>query len=116
IDPPHGGLRPARGWTAASLALARGLAVTEVLHQVRGQPSRLDRNLLSLDTRTGETGTHLAPRFQDCPHCGRQGETAVEPAPIRLRTVSKGGDGDGGWRALTAEQALARLEPMVSPL
>lgn len=111
------GMRPARGWTPGSLSLARGFAVTELLHQVRGEESGLDRHLLTLDTRSMDRMTHLVPRFEDCPVCGSVKETAVtEATPIRLNPVSTGGDGDGGWRALTAEQALERLESIVSPL
>lgn len=119
VQAPVGGLRPARAWTAGSLALARGIAVTEAIHQVRGEASRLDRNLLTLHGPSGAAETHLAPRFQDCPHCGAGAPahgSVPEPTPIRLAKVARGGDGDGGWRALTAEQALARLEPLISPL
>ena len=111
------GMRPARGWTPGSLSLARGFAVTELLHQVRGEDSDLDRHLLTLDTRDMARVTHLVPRFDDCPVCGEAKSTSVtEALPIRLNPVSTGGDGDGGWRALTAEQALDRLESIVSPL
>lgn len=111
------GMRPARGWTSGSLSLARGFAVTELLRQVRGEESDLDRHLLTLDTRDMDRVTHLVPRFEDCPVCGTVTDTAVtEPTPIRLNPVPTGGDGDGGWRALTAEQALDRLESIISPL
>ena len=111
------GMRPARGWTPGSLSLARGFAVSELLKQVRNEASDLDRHLLTLDTRQIERVTHLVPRFEDCPVCGTEVTTTVStPSPIRLNPVSTGGDGDGGWRALTAEQALDRLESIVSPL
>lgn len=111
------GMRPARGWTPGSLSLARGFAVTELLHQVRGEDSGLDRHLLTLDTRSMDRVTHLVPRFDDCPVCGEATSPhVIEATPIRLNPVSTGGDGDGGWRALTAEQALDRLESIVSPL
>lgn len=111
------GMRPARGWTAGSLSLARGFAVAELLRQVRGEDSDLDRHLLTLDTRDMDRVTHLVPRFEDCPVCGSAPEISVtEATPIRLNPVSTGGDGDGGWRALTAEQALDRLESIISPL
>ncbi|MBU0726260.1 MAG: TOMM precursor leader peptide-binding protein [Alphaproteobacteria bacterium] len=119
VQAPSGGLRPARGWTAGSLALARGMAVAEILQHVRSGDARTDHHLLTIDTITGGATTHLAPRFTDCPHCGAPASTSktpLQPTPIRLQPVSTGGDGDGGWRALTAEQALARLNPLVSPL
>lgn len=111
------GMRPARGWTSGSVALAQGFAVSELLKQVRSEESDLDRHLLTLDTREIERVTHLVPRFEDCPVCGTTISTTIsEPTPIRLNPVSTGGDGDGGWRALTAEQALDRLESIISPL
>ena len=111
------GMRPARAWTPGSLSLTRGFAITELLRQVRGETSDLDRHLLTLDTRDMDRATHLVPRFGDCPVCGSVAETAVtEAKPIVLNPVSTGGDGDGGWRALSAEEALNRLESIVSPL
>ena len=112
------GRRPARGWTAGSLSLAQGVMASELLRLLRGEDTRLEHYLLTVDTREADIEPHLTPRFEDCPVCGTDGDKAgkVEHTPIRLTERPRGGDGDEGWRALTADEALDRLETIVSPL
>lgn len=113
-------LRPARDWTAASLALAQATAASEILRIALGDEQGLGMQLLSVDTTTGERLTHRHWKFPDCPACGRPRDpgAAVTTQPICIDAVrSAVVDADiGGWRTITAEQALERLEPLVSNL
>ena len=112
-----GGLRPALGWTPASLSLAFGLAVTEITGIAMGNTSRLDQTLVTLDSASLALDLHTAPHFQDCPACGAGDPPEVtEATPIRLDMAQSTGKGESGWRVLSATEALARLQPIVSPL
>ncbi len=113
-------LRPAKAWTAASLELARASATTEIVRLALGEDPDVLLHVLALDTGTGRRQMHRHWPFLDCPRCAtapRSGD-AVTAAPIRL-DADPAGTVDteiGGWRTLTAEQALERLEPLVSNL
>lgn len=112
-----GGLRPALGWTPASLSLAFGLAATEIAAIAMGDASRLGGHLVTLDSASLALGSHAAPHFQDCPVCGDGDQpTVTEATPIRLDTAQTIGKGESGWRVLSAAEALERLQPIVSPL
>lgn len=112
------GLRPARGWTQASLDLARATAVLELTRLALGEATALTDSLVSIDARSGARTPHRHWRFADCPACGKAFDpaAAVEHVPVRLRPSPSLDSDVGGWRTLTAEQALLRLEPLVSPI
>ncbi|MDF2234786.1 TOMM precursor leader peptide-binding protein [Albimonas sp. CAU 1670] len=111
------GPRPARAWLPASLELARAAATLEITRMALEQGDALSGALLALDGATGARETHRHWTFLDCPDCG----PAAPPAPAAAAPFALGEEASvdseiGGWRAWTAEQALARLEPLVSDL
>lgn len=111
------GPRPARAWLPASLELARAATALEVTRMALGQGDALSTHLLAIDGATGERSLHRHWKFPDCPACGP--EPAPPPraaAPFLLGAEATVDSEIGGWRAWTAEQALARLEPLVSDL
>lgn len=109
------GARPAKGWTRASLALAQARATLEVTQYALGMRQDLARQLLALSVWDGQRQTHPIPSFPDCPYCGpEKGE--AKPAPIRIDEDGAIQDAEAGWRVLAPDQALARLEGVVSPI
>jgi len=117
VDAPGGAVRPARSWLPHTLSAAVGFAGIELARLARGADSRLTRGLLAWDPERGQSTLHAAPRFADCPACGaRRGASAVEPVPIRLAASMTTTSTGTAWRSLSATEALARLEPCVSPI
>lgn len=115
LAPSPLGARPAKGWSKASLALAHGLAVRELAEYGLGRRREIAEHLLAWTAADGARERHPLPRFPDCPVCGATSGAAVTPVPLRLSSGALK-DLDGGWRALTQDEALARLEKIVSPL
>ncbi|SFH60475.1 TOMM precursor leader peptide-binding protein [Albimonas pacifica] len=111
------GPRPARAWLPASLEMARAAATLEITRMALDEGETLSGALLEIDGATGERRLHRCWTFRDCPVCGPEAPpppAAAEPFPLGEEASV---DSEiGGWRAWSAEQALARLEPLVSDL
>lgn len=111
------GARPAKGWTRASLAMAYGLATRELAAYGLGRRREIEEYLLSWTVDDGRRERHPVPRFPDCPVCGSADTVAHAAQPVRLADDNGAlKELDGGWRVLSQEEALARLEKIVSPL
>ncbi len=117
VDPAAGGVRPARSWLPHSLSAAVGFAGIELARLARGADSRLAEGLLAWDPEAGLSTLHRAPRFVDCPACGAAHPPGPPaPAPIRLAAGAPAASTGTAWRSLTTREALARLDPWVSPI
>ncbi|MBS0550333.1 MAG: TOMM precursor leader peptide-binding protein [Proteobacteria bacterium] len=115
VATPGGSVRPARSWLPHTLSAAVGFAGIELARLARGADSRLMRGLLSWDPEQGQSTLHVTPRFDDCPSCGAP-RGAVEPRPIRLAEALATRAAGTAWRSLSTREALARLDPCVSPI
>src|SRR3546814_11502415 len=69
VAAPPEGLRPAKGWTKASLAMAHALATTELVQYALGRRREVTGHLLSWRVDTALRTRTAAPRFPVCPHC-----------------------------------------------
>src|SRR3546814_5289945 len=95
--------------------MAHALATTELVQYALGRRREVTGHLLSWRIDTALRTRHAAPRFPDCPHCGpTRPETGI--VPVRLGETDAISDVEAGWRALSQEEALRRLETIVSPL
>ncbi|RCK37765.1 hypothetical protein TH19_06915 [Thalassospira profundimaris] len=113
------GARPARAFTKASLAVAFGRVVLDTVRLSFGQCDDLRTKLQVWSLSDGVNEQHGVPLFTDCPeHMPQSGPQTPDQMhrPITLSRIKNQDGADGGWRVLTPEQALARLEPIVSPL
>src|SRR3546814_18833211 len=72
VAAPPEGLRPAKGWTKASLAMAHALATTELVQYALGRRREVTGHLLSWRIDTALRTRHAAPRFPDCRSEGRR--------------------------------------------
>lgn len=110
--------RPARAWFGASVELARATAILEVTGRALGDAVAVDGNVLALDMPSGDRRSHRHWRFADCPHCGAAQATAdaVAAAPVVMGDSELIDSEIGGWRSWTTEDALERLEPLVSDI
>lgn len=106
--------RPARAWFGASVELARATTILEVTGRALGEDVAVNGNVLALDTRSGERSTHRHWQFGDCPQCGTPATGEPEATPITLGGSEVIDSEVGGWRSWTTEDALERLEPLVS--
>ncbi len=110
--------RPAKALTRASLAIAFGFVVMEVTRFALRQSDTIMSSLIRWQLRDGGRDIHHVPLFDDCPAhmIGGGGSSDMLHRPVRLAAVRNHSGADGGWRALSPDEALARLEPIVSPL
>lgn len=119
IAPQMEGTRPARAATPATLAVAFGRAVLEINRFAMNQADFVRRQLTIWSLVDGKQEGHNVPLFEDCAEHA-QFVPARDPdqmhRPIKLSAVHNHTGADGGWRALSPEQALAKLEPIVSPV
>ncbi|MBM3649067.1 MAG: TOMM precursor leader peptide-binding protein [Alphaproteobacteria bacterium] len=114
-------VRPARALTPTTLRFAAGFAALELAHALAQEGhSELERNIVSLDLRARATRRHMVRLDPNCPVCGAPAdrEKALEraKAPVELQSRPLHGQTDGGWRTLSAGEAVQRLERYVSPL
>lgn len=110
-------LRPAQAFLPASLDLARATAVLAITRLALDGASGLEGRLLALDAATGDRAHHRHWRFNDCPSCRpAQPAEVTEAESIDLSGRSAVEGTSGGWRTMSGEEALARLEPLVSDL
>lgn len=113
------GARPARAMTQATLAVAFGRSVLETVNLKFNQSDDVRHSIITWSFDQGETRKHGVPLFDDCPqHAGHVPSTdpATMHRPIKLSAVQNHDGADGGWRVLTPKQALAKLEPIISPI
>ena len=114
-------VRPTRAQTPATLDFAAGFAALE-LAQLLAQEGHagLDCTIASFDLRTRSARRHMVRLDPDCAVCGarRDPQDRLERAmaPIELRSLPVHAQPDGGWRTLSAGEAVRRLERYVSPL
>jgi len=127
LTPTMMGVRAAKAWTPATLAIASGQATLEMTRFALGQSQQIEQRLMTWGIVDGQNAMHMVPLFDDCPSQDRaqaHGQNGgadgpndtVDAVPIRLLPVKNFDGADSGWRALSPEQALARLEPIVSPI
>ncbi len=113
------GARPARGFTKASLAVAFGRAVLDTVRLSFGQYDDLRTKMQVWSLNDGVLEQHGVPLFADCPeHVPKAAPKTPDQMhrPITLSRIKNQDGADGGWRVLTPDEALTRLEPIVSPL
>ncbi|WNG36946.1 TOMM precursor leader peptide-binding protein [Archangium violaceum] len=102
----------------ASIQAALGLITFELVRWLaQGGQSRLDTTLLTLELQRFRVEEHTVVRRPQCPSCGdpellrRRAEQ-----PLVLHSRLKRFEEDGGYRILTPEETLARLERQISPI
>ena len=114
-------VRPARGFTGATLDFAAGFAAVELARYLAGDTSAgLDGSISSFDLKTRAWRGHLVRLDANCPVCGEPHDPARilerAKAPIVLQAQAVQPQTDGGWRTRTAADVVASLERYVSPI
>ena len=121
VDQTVEAVRPAKAWTPATLAMAAGFGALELARELAGdQPAGLERHVLSFDLKERAYRRHEIRINANCPVCGSRDkpravlERAKQPIVLRPQPVQP--QVDGGWRTLTAEQVVQKLDRYVSPI
>lgn len=99
-------------------ALALNLGALELARVMAGAADAAlagDR-ILTLDLKSLEFTRHVVHRQPSCPVCGAPPAPGGAAAPITLQSRPKHPTADGGSRTSSPQDALARLEPQISPL
>jgi ribosomal protein S12 methylthiotransferase accessory factor len=104
--------------TAATLALGCHLAAgAAAAWLVRGTLTHLEGKIVSLDPVLLNTESHTLVRLPDCPGCAAKGAAQDSSArPVVLASRRKTFTADGGHRAFTPQETLARFGHHVSPI
>jgi ribosomal protein S12 methylthiotransferase accessory factor len=113
----HAAVVDDRACTPATAQVAAGLAANAVASWVvRGEVPELDGRVQSLDVPSWRLRSHVLTRLPFCPACGRGGEGPLPFRPPALESRKKTFTNDGGHRAATPEETLARYGHHVSPI
>lgn len=113
-------LRPATSHLPASIEMAFGFAAMELSRLAMGDETLTD-GILSYDVGTRRADVHRVRMRHDCPCCSPRNDGCETPAdPERCARISLSPTATtvsgGGWRSLSTEAALSRLEPLISPI
>jgi ribosomal protein S12 methylthiotransferase accessory factor len=121
VDPNAANIRPARGYTAASLDVAAGVAALELVRALAQEsPAMLEHHVVSFDLAQRAFAQHLIRLMPHCAVCGTRArpkdilERGRKPVVLHAHPVLP--NSDGGWRTLTADQVVERLGRYVSPI
>jgi ribosomal protein S12 methylthiotransferase accessory factor len=102
----------------ATIQTALHLAALETVKAIaRGEQPGQEDAMMTVDLLALETQKHRLVRRPQCPRCGDPAhQSGREPAPVILQSQKKQFTADGGHRATSPEQTLARYEHHVSPI
>src|SRR5262249_15249705 len=107
---------------AAGIASTQHAALAEAATEITrwigtGGQSILRDRVLTTSTLTLDRARHVLMRRPQCPCCGtREPRDRVASKPLRLQSRARLSASDGGSRALSQGEVLARLEKHVSPI
>jgi ribosomal protein S12 methylthiotransferase accessory factor len=107
-----------RGDFGAGRGVALNLAALELARATAGAAAAAltGTGMLTFDLKTLTVTRHVVHRQPVCPVCGGPPAPRADAAALRLESRRKHPMSDGGSRTCSAEEALARLEPHVSPI
>jgi bacteriocin biosynthesis cyclodehydratase domain-containing protein len=108
--PPAGGWLPSTARTAATL-----VATQAALTFASGGSATLEGKLITINTCTLESRTHVLIRDRGCSVCGTPAPRA-DQGRVVLHATPKVETRGGGHRTQTSKETLERLLPEVSPL
>jgi bacteriocin biosynthesis cyclodehydratase domain-containing protein len=102
----------------ASLHAAVNLAALEIVKWLYfGENERLAGKIVTLDTRTLSSQSHVLVKRPQCKGCGRPETLDREPAPIVLERKSNPcASNAGGYREVAPEETLEKYRHHVSPI
>ena len=97
---------------------ALDMAATEVFKWiVQGKNQRLEGILVTHDTLSLQTQSHILVKRPQCPDCGKLGHKFKgKPMPIILGSRKKTFTADGGHRCVLPEETLRKYQHHISPI
>jgi ribosomal protein S12 methylthiotransferase accessory factor len=96
---------------------AAALVATEIARSIAGAESQIEGALVTFDLHSMTTQRHVVVRRPQCRACGDADSFQRRtPEPIELQSRIKGLTSDGGHRATSPEETVARYGHHVSPL
>jgi bacteriocin biosynthesis cyclodehydratase domain-containing protein len=100
----------------SSLQTALSMAATEVAKWIiQGYNKQLEGILVTQDTITLQTQSHVVVKRPQCPCCGDPGLNR-KPSPIILGNRKKAFTTDGGHRSVSPEETLNKYQHHISPI
>ncbi|MHC5747705.1 MAG: TOMM precursor leader peptide-binding protein, partial [Nostoc sp.] len=112
-------LTPPLASLATTLQTSLGMAATEVFKWiVRGESKRLEGVLITHDTLSLETQSHILVKRPQCPDCGEKGIGLLngKPMPVILGHRKKSFLAGGGHRLSSPEETLKKYQHHISPI
>ncbi len=104
---------------SATLAVAYNMAAVEIARRmVDAERPDLEGKIISLDTTTWQSTTHVLTARPQCPACGEKDFLArqKEPRPVQLKSDTVTYIEDGGHRTMTPARTLEKYDHLVSPI
>jgi len=111
----HIDLRPPASCLPSTIAVAAGLAATEVARWIATGQSGLVGAVLTMSWPSLEVRRHVLTRRPQCPACGSP-PAALEAVPIELNSRPAVFTIDGGHRSTVPDSTVERLRHLVSPV
>jgi len=104
-----------RAMLPSTIQAGCALAATQVaLCLANRDYSRLKGTIVTLDTATLQTETHLLSKRPQCPLCGMPRDE--EPRPLQLQSRKKFFTEDGGHRVCSPAETFKRYGHLISPI
>jgi len=106
------------GFVPASMQIVAGQAALEVIKWLyHGTHERLEGSIISFDTQTMESTTHVLVKRPQCPACGTPLDRRRTPDPIVPVKKSRYCVGTaGGYRECSPEDTLEQFQHHISPI
>ena len=101
------------------LQTALGMTAIEVLKWIvqNRENKRLEGVLITHDTLTLETKSHILTKRPQCPICGlSKSQNSAKPLPLILGSRKKTFTADGGHRCSSPEATLSKYQHHISPI
>lgn len=107
------------GHTPATLQVAFNMAANQIAKWVAsGDSHELAGKILSVDTLTWQTETHVLTRRPQCSACGDKKLFTPEkkPEPVLFQRDKVAFTADGGHRTISPDETIQRYQHLVSPI
>ena len=110
---------PSKAYTPATIRIACGMAAQEISNWLVNEDNHsLNGRMISVDTRTWKTTTHILTQRPQCTACGEEftKKDNSRPEPLKLQDCKASFTKDGGYRIRNPQETIEKYSHLVSPV